>query len=535
MILSSRMPLPSSQVSTSLRFPCRAITLLCALAMIPAAPPTFAGARQNDSQPQYDSQSQDNQQVSDTPLLASDQLDDLVTPIALYSDPLIAQILAASTYPLEVVQANRWLQSNSGLQDTALTDAARNQSWDPSVQALVVFPSVLDMMDRNLAWTTDLGNAFLAQEQDVMDAIQRQRSSAAASGNLASNSEQTVERSSDSGKTVIIIQPAQPEVVYVPVYNPVVIWGPPRYHPWPSFWYPPRPRGAVVWVGGGGFFIYVPVSRYFVHWGGWGGWGWGCGWHSRNIVINNNFYIRNNYRPPHGVIRNGRTPWAHNPNHRAGVPYPNRRVADRVGGPTPRPRPGTRPTPGKPGVRPSPQPGRPNGPGSRPTPGQPTIQPAPNPGRPGTRPSPGNPNTRPTPGNPSIQPVPQPNNPGTRPTPGNPNAPGTRPNPGGRPAPGGPTIQPVPNPGSPNSRPNPRPAPDRTAWGTVNQPGGRAEIERDRGYSSLGNRVNSRPATQPKPAAQPNSGAKPAPAARQAAAPKPSANSNPDSKPARPR
>jgi hypothetical protein len=131
---------------------------------------------------------------SDIPLLSPQQLDDLVAPIALYPDPLIAQILAASTYPLEIVQADRWLQSNSSLQGTALTDAAQQQQWDPSVQALVPFPTVVAMMDRNIQWTTDLGNAFLAQQGDVVDAIQRQRQRAQAAGQLASNAQQTVEQ-----------------------------------------------------------------------------------------------------------------------------------------------------------------------------------------------------------------------------------------------------------------------------------------------------------------------------------------------------
>ena len=187
--------------------------------------------------------------VEEAPLLTPQQLDDLVAPIALYPDPLVAQILAAATYPLEVVEADRWLQANPGLQGTALTDAAQNQPWDPSVQALVVFPSVLGMLDRNLTWTINLGNAFLAQAQDVMDAIQRQRQRAMSSGTLASNQQQLVQQSTAANQTVIEILPAQPEVVYVPVYDPVAIWGAPVYHPWPPFWYPPRPVGAVIAAG----------------------------------------------------------------------------------------------------------------------------------------------------------------------------------------------------------------------------------------------------------------------------------------------
>jgi hypothetical protein len=454
--------------------------LLLGVTIFEALPSARAQDPQQNQQPDQD-------QGQDLPLLTPDQLNDLVTPIALYPDPLIAQILAASTYPLEVVQANRWVEASGGLQGTSLTESAAQQPWDPSVQALVVFPSVLEMMDKNLTWTTDLGNAFLAQEQDVMDAVQRQRLSASNSGQLSSNAQQTVERSSDNGKTIVIIQPSQPEVIYVPVYNPVVIWGTPRWHPWPPYWYPPRPRtGFIIGTGGFGFFFTVPVSRYFHHWGGWNNWGWGCGWGGRNVVINNNFYVRNNYRPPHGIVRNGNTVWAHNPNHRAGVPYPNRGVARKVGYPLP-----GRPNDRRPGVRP---PG-----GTRPNPGNP------GPGNGNNRP--GNPGPGNRPGPPSIQPV-RPGQPSTQPT-----------------RPGQPSTQPA-RPGQPGTRPAPRPGTDKSALtGIQITPGDRAQIERDRGYSSLGNRVQtSRPAATPRPAARPQAAPKPqgrpAPAAKPAGKPR---------------
>src|SRR5277367_6567013 len=177
------------------------LALLCVLLLGMAI---FGGVNPALAQDTQQYQQQDQDQGPEQPLLTPDQLDDLVTPIALYADPLIAQILAASTYPLEVVQADRWLQSNSQLQGTALTGAAAQQPWDPSIQALVVFPSVLSMMDKNLQWTTDLGNAFLAQEQDVMDAIQRQRQSASSSGKLSSNAQQSVQTTNEGGKTIIV-------------------------------------------------------------------------------------------------------------------------------------------------------------------------------------------------------------------------------------------------------------------------------------------------------------------------------------------
>jgi hypothetical protein len=179
----------------------------------------------------------------------------------------------------------------------------------------------------------NLGNAFLAQPQDVMDAIQRQRQRAMSAGALASNPQQVVQQFTEGSQTFIEILPAQPEVIYVPVYDPVVIWGPPVYHPWPPFWYPPRPPGAVIAAGFVGFFFGIVVAQSFVHWGGWSGWGWGVGWHHHSVVVNNNFYIRNNYRPPRDHIRSGPSGWAHDPSHRGGVAYPSRGVASRVGAP----------------------------------------------------------------------------------------------------------------------------------------------------------------------------------------------------------
>jgi hypothetical protein len=293
---------------------------------------------------------------ANAPLLNPQQLDSVVSPIALFADPLVAQILAASTYPLEIVEANRWLQANGSLQGTALTDAARQQNWDPSVQALVVFPSVLEMLDKNLRWTTDLGNAFLEQEQDVMDAIQRQRQAAQASGKLASSPQQEVQQTTDNGQNVIVIQPTNPQVIYVPVYNPVTIWGPYYYNPWGPFWYPPPPPGAIYGAAFFSFWIGFGVGSYFNHWGGWNSWGWGCGWGHRSVTINNNFYIRNNYRSPTPYYRNGSSNWVHNPAHRVGVPYPSRDVANRYPGAGNRPStlPSNRPGGGnyQPGNRP---------------------------------------------------------------------------------------------------------------------------------------------------------------------------------------
>ena len=151
----------------------------------------------------------------------ADQIQQIVAPIALYPDALIAQILMAATYPLDVVQANRWLGDQEGVEGEALQSAVDSETWDDSVKALVFFPSVLQFMSDNLDWTQDLGDAVLAQQGDVTETIQRLRGEADEAGALASNEQQRVEKAGDT----IIIQPAQPEVVYVPTYDPVKVYG----------------------------------------------------------------------------------------------------------------------------------------------------------------------------------------------------------------------------------------------------------------------------------------------------------------------
>jgi len=160
---------------------------------------------------------------SDLPLIAQeaekipdDQLDSLVAPIALYPDPLLAQVLAASTYPLEIIQLQQFLNRNKELKDKALTDAVMQQPWDPSVQALAPLPDVVKRLADDIQWTTDLGNAFLAQESDVMNAVQRMRMKAEQNGNLKSTDQMKVETKVVESKTVVVIQPANPQVVYVP-------------------------------------------------------------------------------------------------------------------------------------------------------------------------------------------------------------------------------------------------------------------------------------------------------------------------------
>ncbi|MBZ5537827.1 MAG: DUF3300 domain-containing protein [Acidobacteriia bacterium] len=265
------------------------------------------------------------------PKIPNDQLDSLVAPIALYPDPLLAQVLAASTYPLEIVQLQQWLAKNKNLKDKALTDAVMKQPWDPSVQAMAVLPDVVKRLADDVQWTTDLGNAFLAQQSDVMDAVQRMRKKAQATGALKSTEQQKVETQVVENKTVVVVQPASTQVVYVPSYNPVVVYGPPVY-PYPPVYYPPPPPpGAYVATAAIAFGVGMAVGA------AWGGhYGWGCGWghNDVNINVNNNFNRNANINRNTNVSanRSGNSSWQHNPQHRGGAPYSNQATANKYGG-----------------------------------------------------------------------------------------------------------------------------------------------------------------------------------------------------------
>jgi hypothetical protein len=255
-------------------------------------------------------------------LLAPEQLDSLVAPIALYPDPLLSQVLVASTYPLEIVEADRWFKQNSKLTGKDLTAAASKQTWDASVQALVVFPDVLKQLDQNIGWTTDLGNAFLAQQAGVMEAVQRLRQKAQLDGKLQSTPQQTVTMATENNANYVEIQPADPQVIYVPQYDPVAVWGaPPPYYPYPPIVYPST--GAVIAAGAISFGVGMAVGAL---WSGGGGWGWNCGWGHNTVVVNNNFINNNHFNRVN--VANGNV-WQHNAAHRAGVPYANRNVANR--------------------------------------------------------------------------------------------------------------------------------------------------------------------------------------------------------------
>src|SRR3954462_13289576 len=172
-----------------------------------------------------------------------EQLESLVAPIALYPDPLLSQTLVASTYPLEIIQLQQWLEKNPGLKDKKLVDAVSKQPWDASIQAMSALPDVVKRLADDIQWTTDLGNAFLAQQTDVMDAIQRMRAKAKEKGTLASGEQIKVETKVIESKEVIVIQQSNPQIVYVPSYNPVYAYGSIGY-PYPPIYYPPY-GGAV--------------------------------------------------------------------------------------------------------------------------------------------------------------------------------------------------------------------------------------------------------------------------------------------------
>jgi len=222
-----------------------------------------------------------------------EQLQQLVAPIALYPDSLLSQILAASTFPEQVVEADQWVQAHPDLKGDALGQALDQQPWDPSVKALAAFPSVLGNMDKNLSWTSSLGDAYYNQQQDVMDAVQAMRRRAEAAGDLKTTPQQTV-ATQDSN---ISVEPSDPDVVYVPAYDPWVVYGDP-VAAWPGWYQYPG-----VWYGGP--YLSFGVG-YGVGWFGGYGWGWhhwGCDWHSRTVIYNHNryysrsdtFYNRNNY------------------------------------------------------------------------------------------------------------------------------------------------------------------------------------------------------------------------------------------------
>jgi len=261
-----------------------------------------------------------------------DQIDQMVAPVALYPDALLMQILIASTYPLEVVEADRWRRRNASLKDDALDKALEKEDWDPSVEGLTHFPDLLKRMSDNLDWTKDLGDAFLDQKDDVFNAVQTMRRKAQEAGNLQTTKEQVITKEVVNNKETIVIQQASPEVVYVPTYPPTV-YGPtyaaPAYYPTAYGYTGGQMATASLLSFGLGVGVGALISD-------------GCDWGGNDVHVNNNYYGggggggKNNYNSNNNVNVNvdktkinNRQKWEHNPEHRRNVDYRDKRTQDR--------------------------------------------------------------------------------------------------------------------------------------------------------------------------------------------------------------
>ena len=252
-----------------------------------------------------------------------EEIEALVAPIALYPDDLLSQVLMASTYPLEIVQAARWVKANPNVKGDAAVKAVENQSWDVSVKSLVAFPQVLEPMNEKLDWTQKLGDAFLADQKSVLDAVQRLRQRAEQAGNLKSNAQQNVVIEQEAQQTIIKVVPADPQVIYVPAYNPTVVYGvwgypayPPYYWPPPAYYYP------------GGAFIrgFAWGAGVAASWAIFGGCNWGRG--DVNVNVNKAVNIDRNFNRTN-VSTGGR--WQHDASHRKGVAYRDTASRERYG------------------------------------------------------------------------------------------------------------------------------------------------------------------------------------------------------------
>jgi hypothetical protein len=289
---------------------------LCAVPLVLMSNFATAPVRAQDATAPAQTQSQSQNQAS----FSQAQIEQLVAPIALYPDSLLTQILMASTYPLEVVEAARWSRDNSTVKGEALQSAMQAQSWDPSVKALTAVPQTLEMMNDKLAWMEELGDAFLAQEQGVLGAVQKLRADAQAAGNLQSTPQQIVTTAPAPAGVVasdvqrpIVIEPVNPDVYYVPVYNPAVVYG-----AWDYPDYPPINWSPAGFVASNVISFSAGVAVGAAIWGG-------CDWWHNNVIINVNQYNIFN----HTDIANN--VWAHNPAHRGNTPYPNAALAQRFG------------------------------------------------------------------------------------------------------------------------------------------------------------------------------------------------------------
>ena len=254
------------------------------------------------------------QTQGEPPPFKPEEIEALVAPIALYPDDLLSQVLMASTYPLEIVQAARWAKANPNVKGDAAVKAVENQTWDVSVKSLVAFPQILEPMNEKLDWTQKLGDAFLADQKSVLDAVQRLRAKAEQSGNLKSTEQQKVivEQAAPQ-QTVIKIEPANPQTIYVPAYNPTVVYGSWGYPAYPPYYWPPSP---VCYPGGAlmtGFAWGVGIAAAGAIFGG-------CNWGRGDVNINVN-RATNIDRNFNRTNVGGGGQWQHDASHRKGVSY----------------------------------------------------------------------------------------------------------------------------------------------------------------------------------------------------------------------
>jgi hypothetical protein len=310
----------------------KALVVLAIVLAAPSLPLAQQPGSQSQQPPGQPQQAGPPGEPAAPPPFKPEELEQIVAPIALYPDALVAQVMMASTYPIEVIQCARLVKANPKLKDTALNEELKKYDWDDSVKSLASFPQVLELMNEKLDWMQKLGDAFLGQRKDTMDAIQRLRAKAQAEGNLKSSEQQKVivepataqpGQPAPTQQTIIKIEPTNPQVVYVPAYNPTVVYGAWPYPAYPPYY--PYPPGYAWGAAAVSFGVGMAVGAAV-----WGGCNWGGGDVDIDVNKNNNFTNTVNRGDRATQIKNergsgqgqgGRQSWNHNPEHRKGAQY----------------------------------------------------------------------------------------------------------------------------------------------------------------------------------------------------------------------
>lgn len=310
-----------SRVPPPISFLCACTFAVCGWAQQPQEKPSATAVQQPTAGPAAEATAPPP--ASDQPNFKPEEIEQLVAPIALYPDSLLAQVLMASTYPVEVVEAERWMKANANLKGDALAKELEKKTWDASVRSLVNFPDVLAMMSEHLDTTVKIGDAFIGQREEVMQAVQKLRAKAQAEGNLKSNEQQNIKATSEAGTQVIVIESSNPDVVYVPTYDSTVVYGGwpyPAYTPYP--YYPPGYVASNVLSFGVGVACGVA-------WGyAWGG----CNWGGNDIDIDIDRNTNRNTNIDRSKFKNSqRGNFKHDPSHRRGAAYRNEGSARRAG------------------------------------------------------------------------------------------------------------------------------------------------------------------------------------------------------------